>query len=125
MSQLPDPEGLGRQLHAARFLPLPDADQQGELIGTRMWRLRDGYVEYLALGRNGLAHAVRARAVFDYHSPADHGPLVGHRFGIARNALDWLLYTHHEANPGTSSSQPDGATTATVRGSRHHFEHGM
>lgn len=103
MSQLPDLEALGRQLQAARFLPLPDVDQQGELLGTRMWRLRAGYVEYLALGKNGLAHAVRAQAVFDYRFPIDHGSVVGHRFGIACNALDWLLYTHHETSPRSSS----------------------
>ena len=96
VSPLPEPEALGQQLLAARFLPLPDVNQQGELIGTRMWRVRDDYVEYLALGRHGLAHAVRAQAIFDYRSPTDHGAVIGHRFGIAWNALDWLLSTHHE-----------------------------
>lgn len=103
MSQLPDPGVLGRNLYAAHFLPLPDVDQSGQLIGTRMWRLRHGYVEYLALGTNGLAHAVRAEATFDYDAPSDHGPVLGHRFGIAHNALDWLLYPP----PGSVTCYPD------------------
>ncbi|GDY31820.1 aminopeptidase [Gandjariella thermophila] len=84
---------LGRRLYAAGFRPLPDADNGGMLIGTRLWRVRSGYVEYLALRPNGLAHAVRAEATFDYQHPADHGRIVEHRSGYVLNALDWLLAT--------------------------------
>lgn len=91
MTTSSDARRIGRKLYVARFLPLPDVDQRGELVGTRMWRVRDGYVEYLALRKDGLAHAVRAEARFDYASPTDHGPVVGHLLGVARYALDWLL----------------------------------
>lgn len=33
---------LGRRLHTAGFRPLPDTDSDGELIGTRLWRVRAG-----------------------------------------------------------------------------------
>lgn len=79
--------------------PLPDADD-GTLSGTRLWRVRAGYVEYLALRPNGLAHAVRAEARFDYRHPTEHGRIVEHRSGHAVNALDWLLTT---SNPHASS----------------------
>lgn len=85
-------EDLGRRLHAEGFQPLPDADD-GTLSGTRLWRVRAGYVEYLALRPNGLAHAVRAEARFDYRHPTEHGRIVEHRSGYAVNALDWLLTT--------------------------------
>ena len=91
---------LGRRLRAAGFQPLPDVDANGALIGTRLWRVRAGYVEYLALRPSGLAHAVRAEAIFDYQRPAEHGPVVEHRFGHAVNALGWLL---------TSADGPSGA----------------
>ena len=92
MSAQPTSE-LGQRLLAAGFRPLPEVDVQGTLIGARLWRVRAGYVEYLALQRNGLAYAVRAKASFDYRHPAEHGPVVEHRFGYAANALDWLLLT--------------------------------
>lgn len=92
-------EDLGRRLHAEGFQPLPDADD-GTLSGTRLWRVRAGYVEYLALRPNGLAHAVRAEARFDYRHPTEHGRIVEHRSGYAVNALDWLLTT---SNPHASS----------------------
>jgi hypothetical protein len=92
-------EQLGRHLLVAGFRPLPDADDDGVLIGTRLWRVTAGYVEYLAVRRNGLAHAVRAVARFDYRQPADHGPVVEHRFGAASNALDWLLAGVEEPLP--------------------------
>ncbi|MQA08008.1 MAG: hypothetical protein GEU98_05525 [Pseudonocardiaceae bacterium] len=82
---------MGRRLHGAGFRPLPDVDDNGELIGTRLWRVRAGYVEYLALRQNGLAHAVRAEATFDYRRPAEHGPVIEDRTGYAVNALNWLL----------------------------------
>lgn len=86
-------EELGRLLNAEGFRPLPDADDHGTLIGTRLWRVRGGYVEYLALHQDGLAHAVRAEARFDYLRPASHGRIVDQRSGYAVNALDWLLAT--------------------------------
>lgn len=90
---------LGRRLRTAGFQPLPDVDADGQLIGTRLWRVRAGYVEYLALRPNGLAHAVRAEATFDYRWPAEHGPVVEHRSGHAVHALGWLL---------TSAEEPSG-----------------
>ncbi|TKG66260.1 hypothetical protein [Prauserella endophytica] len=90
---------LGRRLHAAGFRPLPDVADDGALIGTRLWRVRAGYVEYLALRPNGLAHAIRAEATFDYRRPAEHGPVIEHHSGHAVNALNWLL---------TSADQPSG-----------------
>ena len=82
---------LGRRLHEAGFRPLPDVDDDGELIGTRLWRVRAGYVEYLALRPDGHAHAVRAEARFDYRRPAEHGAVAERRAGYAANALNWLL----------------------------------
>jgi hypothetical protein len=64
----------------------------GALIGA-------GYVEYLALRPNGLAHAVRAEATFDYRRPAEHGPVIEHHSDHAVNALNWLL---------TSGDPPSG-----------------
>ncbi|GAB2981253.1 hypothetical protein LWP59_38385 [Amycolatopsis acidiphila] len=90
---------LGRRLRSAGFRPLPDVADDGELIGTRLWRVRAGYVEYLALRPNGLAHAVRAEATFDYQNPTEHGPVIEHHSGHAINALDWLL---------TSANPPSG-----------------
>lgn len=91
---------LGRRLHAAGFRPLPDVTDDGALIGTRMWPVRAGHVEYLALRPTGLAHAVRAEATFDYQRPTEHGPVIEHRSGHAINALNWLL---------TSADPPSGA----------------
>lgn len=82
---------LGRRLLVGGFRPLPDVDDNGALIGTRLWRMADGHIEYLALRRDGLAHAVRAEARFDYRRPTEHGQVIEHRFGAAANALDWLL----------------------------------
>lgn len=97
-------EDLGRLLHAEGFHPLPDAADDGTLIGTRLWRVRAGYVEYLALRHNGLAHAVRAEARFDYRDPASHGRIVDQRSGYAINALDWLLTTSN--TPASSRHRP-------------------
>jgi hypothetical protein len=106
MSPLPrqTAEELGRRLHAEGFRPLPDADNDGTLIGTRLWRVRAGFVEYLALHPNGLAHAVRAVATFDYRCPAEHGRIVDQRCGYAVNALDWLLATSN--TPAISCRRP-------------------
>jgi hypothetical protein len=84
---------LGWQLKAHHFRPLPDFNDEGNLVGTRLWRTCAGYVEYVALRSDGLAHAVRAIAQFDYDQPTHHGPLVDHRFGLALNAFDWLIAT--------------------------------
>jgi hypothetical protein len=104
VSPLVNPAALGQRLYVAGFQPLPAVNLSGKLIGTRLWRVSAGYVECLALGKDGLAHAVRAEATFDYPSPADHGPVVGHRFGTAHNALDWLLDT--QAVPHAPLARP-------------------
>lgn len=98
-------EDLGRLLQAEGFQPLPDADDHGMLIGTRLWRVRGEYVEYLALRQNGFAQAVRAEARFDYQRPAAHGRIVEQRSGYAINALDWLLATSDE-RPGSALQRP-------------------
>ncbi|RSM35877.1 hypothetical protein DMA12_42540 [Amycolatopsis balhimycina DSM 5908] len=90
---------LGGRLRAAGFHSLPDVADDGELIGTRLWRLRAGHVEYLALRPNGLAHAVRAKATFDFRRLTEHGPVIEHRSGHAVSALNWLL---------TSTELPSG-----------------
>lgn len=102
---------LGRRLHAAGFRPLPDADSDGELIGTRLWRVRVGYVKYLALWPSGFAHAGCAQASFDYRRPAEQGAVVEHRSGYAVNALDWLLTTSNA--PTNVRSRPYIASLGT------------
>lgn len=106
-------EDLGRRLQAEGFHPLPDANHDGTLIGTRLWRVRAGYVEYLALRHNGVAHAVRAEARFDYQYPASHGRIVDQRSGYAVNALDWLLATSN--TPTGSQRRPYAREAATDR----------
>jgi len=103
MRPLPEPVAreLGRRLRAAGFRPLPDVADDGKLIGTLLWRVHGEYVEYLALRPHGLAHAVRAKAAFDYQRPAEHGPVVEQRSGHAINALNWLL-TNASAPPHQS-----------------------
>jgi hypothetical protein len=115
-----DGKRLGDRLYVERFLPLPDVTDNGELIGTRLWRLVDDYVEYLAIRPNGLALAVRAYAQFSYRTPAEHGPVREYLFGAAGNALDWLLRAEPPANlvrryvnpdtpsPGWAPSQDEG-----------------
>lgn len=54
---------LGIRLRQAGFLPLPLADNNGNLIGTHLWRARGpDLVECLQLYHSGLALAVRAVA---------------------------------------------------------------
>ncbi len=89
----PDLTELGGMLYVEGFQPLPDVADNGEFIGTRLWRVRHGYVEYLAIRTNGLGHAVRADAQFSYHEPAAHGAIRAHMFGAATSALAWLLRT--------------------------------
>lgn len=97
-------QDLGRRLQEEGFRPLPDADDDGTPIGTRLWRVRAGYVEYLALRPNGLAHAIRAEARFDYRRPTEHGPILEQRSAYAVNALDWLLATSD--TPANSWERP-------------------
>jgi hypothetical protein len=92
----PDLTELGERLYVERFLPLPDVTDTGELIGTRLWRVRHGYVECLAIRTNGLGLAVRADAQFSYHEPAAHGAIRAHMFGAATSAFAWLLRTVDE-----------------------------
>jgi len=96
MSTPSDPYGFGRRLIAADLRPLPDIDDEGRLIGTRMWWLGPDFVEYIALRPNGLAHAVRAESRWDFRRPAHHGQVLGRQFGAAGTALDWLLRTREE-----------------------------
>lgn len=95
---------LGQRLYTNGFRPLPDLNNEGKLIGTRLWRVRAGYVEYLALRPNGLAQAARARALFNYHQPAEHGMVIEHRAAYAPNALDWLL--NSSGLPGQPGPRP-------------------
>lgn len=108
-------EDLGRRLYAEGFRPLPDVDEDGMVIGTRLWRVRVGHVECLALRANGLAHAVRAEASFDYTQPAEHGRVVEHRSGYAVHALEWLLTT--STTPAREPCSPaDPASSASELG---------
>ena len=104
MGRVGEDEGarLGERLRVAGFQPLPDVSAHGELIGTRLWRLRDGYVEYVTLRANGVGHAVRAEASYDYRYPFDHGPIIDDRLGYVGAAVDWLLgsSSDSDAAPG-------------------------
>ncbi|MFD8493621.1 hypothetical protein [Amycolatopsis sp. NPDC059657] len=82
---------FGERLRLAGFRPLPEVDDYGRLAGMRFWRVRDGCVEYLVAQTHGLAHAVRARAEFDYRKPFEHGVVIGDKFGSPAQALDWLI----------------------------------
>lgn len=112
-------EQLGRRLHAEGFRPLPDVDQDGKLIGTHLWRVRDGYVECFSLRTNGFAHAIRAEATFDYQRPAHHGPVIEHRSSHAVNALNWLLNSATTPSPTASpycrghATQVDGGSAGS------------
>lgn len=84
---------LGRDLWHGGFRPLPEVDTEGQLVGVRMWRLRDGLVEYIVLRHTGAALAVRALAQFSYRQPLHHGHVIDARSGYAVHALRWLLET--------------------------------
>jgi hypothetical protein len=85
---------LGNRLRHAGFLPLPLADNNGNLIGTHLWRARGpNLVECLQLYHSGLALAVRAVAGFD------HGQVLDHRFGRAEDALAWLVLSPPKGEP--------------------------
>lgn len=81
---------FGERLRVAGFRPLPEVDEYGRLEGMRFWRVREGHVEYLVAKTHGLAHAVRARAQFDYRKPFEHGAIVEDKFGSPVAVLDWL-----------------------------------
>lgn len=95
MQDIPAEEAteLGRDLWNGGFRPLPEADVDGRLVGVRMWRLRDGLVEYIVLRHTGAALAVRAIAQFSYRQPFQHGEVLDARSGYAVHALRWLLDT--------------------------------
>lgn len=95
MHEIPVEEvtGLGHELWRGGFRPLPEVDVDGRLIGVRMWRLRDGLVEYIVLRHTGAALAVRALAQFSYRQPLHHGNVIDARSGYAIHALRWLLET--------------------------------
>lgn len=95
MSRVRDDEAaaLGGRLRDAGFHPLPDVSASGGLAGVRLWRIRAGYVEYVALRPNGIGHAVRAEAHYDYDRPFEHGPIVGSHVAYVTAAFDWLLNT--------------------------------
>jgi hypothetical protein len=93
-----DSEALGQVLYSAGFRPLPDVNEHGVLIGTRLWRVCGDYVEYVDLRADGFAHAVRAEARFDYRCPTGHGCIIDQRSGYAVNAVDWLLITSTSAS---------------------------
>jgi hypothetical protein len=105
-----DAAELGERLRLAGFQPLPEVGVRGELLGTRLWRLRAGYVEYVALRSNGVGHAVRAEAHYDYRRPFDHGPVVGNHIDYVTAAVDWLLESapgpEPEADPDVNRVQP-------------------
>jgi hypothetical protein len=95
MQDMPPDEAaeLGRDLWNGGFRPLPEVDADGRLVGVRMWRLRNGLVEYIVLRHTGGALAVRAFAQFSYQQPFQHGDVIDARSGYAVHALRWLLDT--------------------------------
>jgi hypothetical protein len=113
-----DAKRLGDRLYAERFLPLPDVADNGQLIGTRLWRLGDDYVEFLAIRPNGLALAVRADAQFSYRTPAAHGPVRESVFGAASTALDWLLGLEQPASSLRRYVNPDPPSGGWASGTR-------
>lgn len=93
-----DAARLGGDLIAAGLRPMPNHSHDGDLLGIRLWRLSDRYIEYLDLQPNGYGHAIRAIASWHPHRPFEHGPLLDHYGGAAANALDWLC-THPPIRP--------------------------
>jgi hypothetical protein len=84
-------ELLGYDLYEMGFRPVPDVDDEGRLVGVRMWRVRTGFLEYVTLHPSGLAMAGRIVAEFDYRHPFEHGPVLETRRGYVLNVLRWLL----------------------------------
>jgi hypothetical protein len=95
MQDIPAEEAteLGRDLWHGGFRPLPEVDVDGRLVGVRMWRLRDSFVDYIVLRHTGAALAVRALAQFSYQQPIHHGDVTDARSGYAVHTLRWLLET--------------------------------
>lgn len=84
-------ERLGYDLYDMGFSPVPDIDDDGRLLGVRLWRARAGMLEYITLRPSGLATAGRVVAEYDYRRPFDHGEVIETRRGHVVNTLRWLL----------------------------------
>lgn len=108
MTEFPpaEAEHLGQRLYSEGFRPLPDVNDDGQLIGTILWRQNGAFVEYLALRTNGFALAMRAEARYSYRTPQLHGPVVGHRSGHALDTLGWLLATAGTTQAPRPSPRP-------------------
>ena len=91
MSTMSDAEVLGHHLWNFGFHPVPDIDDDGRLLGVRLWRQRDGFVEFVAPRMSGASNAGRVVADFSFRDPFHHGRLVDFRRGDALNVLYWLL----------------------------------
>jgi len=84
-------ERLGYDLYDMGFRPVPDIDEDGRLLGVRLWRSRAGVLEYITLRPSGVADAGRVVAEYDYRRPFDHGTVIETRRGHVVNTLRWLL----------------------------------
>ena len=84
-------ERLGYDLYDMGFSPVPDLDEDGRLLGVRLWRSRAGVLEYITLRPSGVADAGRVVAEYDYRRPFDHGAVIETRRGHVVNTLRWLL----------------------------------
>jgi hypothetical protein len=84
-------ERLGFDLYDMGFRPLPHIDEDGRLLGVRLWRERPGFLEYITLRASGLACAGRVVAEYDYRRPFEHGAVIEARRGHVGNILRWLL----------------------------------
>ena len=85
---------LGHHLWNFGFRPLPDIDDHGQLLGVRMWRQREGFVEFIAPRAAGASTAGRVVADFSFREPFRHGPVVDFCRGDPLNTLYWLLSEH-------------------------------
>jgi hypothetical protein len=84
-------ERLGYDLYDMGFSPVPDIDEDGRLLGVRLWRERAGVLEYITLRPSGVADAGRVVAEYDYRRPFEHGTVIETRRGHVVNTLRWLL----------------------------------
>lgn len=84
-------EQLGYDLYDMGFSPVPDIDEDGRLLGVRLWRSRAGVLEYITLRPSGVADAGRVVAEYDFRRPFDHGLVIETRRGYVVNTLRWLL----------------------------------
>lgn len=82
---------LGHHLWNHGFRPLPDVADDGRLLGVRLWRPHNGYVEFIAPRSSGATTAGRVVADFSFRNPFRHGPVVNVRRGGALDSLYWLL----------------------------------